>query len=148
MSPSEVNESNEGTVLRKLYGKQWLNRELPKKRSKKKKLSVGDLVRISRVKGIFEKGYMGNWTIEIFKIKEVIDARPYTLYKLEDLAGVLIEGSFYDHELQLITKDLDGYFNIEKTLHKRTVKGKKLLFVKWEGYPASMNSWVEDVKDL
>jgi hypothetical protein len=48
----------------------------------------------------------------------------------------------------VIRKDLDGYFNIEKILHKRTVKGKKLLFVKWEGYPASMNSWVEDVKDL
>jgi hypothetical protein len=123
MSPSEVNESNEGAVLRRLYGKQWVSRESPQKR-KKKTLSVGDLVRISKVKGVFEKGYMGNWTIEIFKIKKVIDARPYTLYKLEDLAGVLIEGSFYDHELQVIRKDLDGYFNIEKILHKRTIKGK------------------------
>lgn len=158
LAPSEVNESNEGLVLRNLYGKQWSNSKQKssiatkkkKKKNTKSSLRVGDLVRISKVKGTFEKGYMGNWTVEIFKINKIIDSRPYTLYKLEDLSGELIDGSFYDHEVQPITKNLDGFWNVEKILKERTVRRRKQYFVKWEGYPASMNSWVDeaDIKPL
>ena len=48
------------------------------------KFKVGDNVRISQKKSMFEKGYSPRWTEEIFKIYEVQMTRPVT-YKLEDL---------------------------------------------------------------
>lgn len=143
-APSEVTIQNEGEVLRTLYGKEWS--EIGKSEGKvtKPKHKVGDFVRISRVKGIFKKGYIGNWTEEIFVVEEVIHARPNVLYKLKDLSGEIIEGSFYQHEIQEVDKDLDGFWKIEKILKSRKVRGQKEHFVKWEGYPDSMNSWVKD----
>ncbi|KAK3924827.1 Putative uncharacterized transposon-derived protein [Frankliniella fusca] len=65
---------------------------------KKPKFNVGDYVRISREKQVFEKGYTWNWSEEIFKIVQVI---PYAVpvYRLEDLDKDPIEGTFYEMEL-------------------------------------------------
>ena len=41
-------------------------------------LNVNDSVRISAYKGIFDKGYKKNWTMEIFKIDKVQDTKPIT----------------------------------------------------------------------
>ena len=46
-------------------------------------LSVGDHVCISAYKGIFDKEYKKNWTIEIFTINKVQDTKPIT-YLLKD----------------------------------------------------------------
>ena len=42
------------------------------------KLRVGDQVRISKYKNTFVKGYTANWSAEIFVIKEVKNAVPWT----------------------------------------------------------------------
>ena len=42
------------------------------------KFKVGDRVRISKFKNIFAKGYMPNWSEEIFIIKKMKDAVPWT----------------------------------------------------------------------
>ena len=65
----------------------------------KPKFKVGNRVRIFKFKNKFEKGYKGYWTKEIFKIKEVKNTIPIT-YRLEDLDGEKILGSFYNNELQ------------------------------------------------
>jgi len=44
---------------------------------------VGDSVRVSKYKTIFEKSYMPNWTTEMFKIVKVQRTNPIT-YLLED----------------------------------------------------------------
>ena len=49
----------------------------------KPKLKVGDRVRISKKKTIFEKGYTPNWTEEVFEITHVQDTTPVT-YKIKD----------------------------------------------------------------
>ena len=41
-------------------------------------LNVNDSVRISAYKGIFDKGYKKNWTMEIFTIDKVQDTKPIT----------------------------------------------------------------------
>ena len=142
MAPSEVNTSNEGLILRRLYGKAW------SARTKRLSLKKGDLVRISGVKGVFKKGYMGNWTEEIFVVDRVIVGKPYNLLKLKDFDNHVIEGSFYEYEVQLVRKDLGGYWKVEKVLKERKYHGKKQYYVKWLGYPDSMNSWVDDIKSL
>ena len=63
------------------------------------KFKQGDRVRIFKYKNIFEKGYEGYWSKEIFKIKEVQNTTPIT-YKIQDLNGETIHGSFNSNELQ------------------------------------------------
>ena len=59
MAPSEVNSTNQEIVWQRMYGHEGGG--TPKYR-------VGDQVRISKAKRHFEKGYMANWTEELFTI--------------------------------------------------------------------------------
>ena len=63
---------------------------------------LGDKVRISRVKRVFEKGYLPNWSYEVFTVvgrRIPYDGDPVT-YTLEDGLGERIKGSFYEEEMQ------------------------------------------------
>ena len=73
------------------------------------KFDIGDKVRISKRKRTLEKGYTPNWTEELFVIDQQLDTSPVT-YKLKDLKGENIEGSFYERELQ---KSSQQMFRIE-----------------------------------
>ena len=66
---------------------------------KNSRFIVGDRVRISRYNNIFAKGYIPNWSKEIFIVDKINDTVPYT-YNLKDLNDEEIIGSFYDKELQ------------------------------------------------
>ena len=71
------------------------------------KFKVGNHVRISKYKNIFAKGYMPNWSEEIFIIKKIKNTVPWT-YVINDLNGEEIIGTFYEKELQkLIKKNLE-----------------------------------------
>ena len=71
------------------------------------KFKVGDHVRISKCKNIFAKGYTPNWSEEIFVIKKIKNAVPWT-YVINDLNGEEITGKFYEKELQkIINKNLE-----------------------------------------
>jgi hypothetical protein len=66
---------------------------------KKPKFKVGDRIRIFKWKSLFEKGYTGYYTEEIFKVSEILYTTPIT-YKIKDLDGEEVIGSFYTEELQ------------------------------------------------
>ena len=106
------------------------------KESNKKdpKFKVGHHVRISRYKNIFAKGYVPNWSEEMFVIKKVKNTVPLT-YAISDLNGEEIIGRIYEKEMQ---KTNQKEFRIEKILKR---KGDKL-YVKWKGYDNSFNSWI------
>ena len=103
--------------------------------NKDPKFKVDDLVRISKYKNIFAKGYMPNWSEEVFVIKKVKNTVPWT-YVINDLNGEEITGTFYEKELQKTNQE---EFRIEKVIRR---KGDKL-YVKWEGYNNSFNSWID-----
>ena len=63
------------------------------------KFKVGDNVRISKHKNAFAKGYTPNWSEEVFVIKKVKNALPWT-YVMSDLNGEEIAGTFYENELE------------------------------------------------
>ncbi|TWW71192.1 hypothetical protein D4764_17G0006750 [Takifugu flavidus] len=65
----------------------------------------GDLVRISKLRGVFDKKYEQSFTNEVFTVSERIPRDP-PVYKLKDYDGEPIQGSFYEPELQ---KE-DAYF--------------------------------------
>ena len=87
------------------------------------------IVRISKYKNIFAKGYTQNWSEEIFIIIKIKNTVPWT-YVISDLNGERIDGIFYEKELQ---KTNQQEFIIEKILKR---KGDKL-YVKWKGYDNS-----------
>ena len=106
---------------------------------KNPRFKVGDHVRISKYKNIFAKGYMPNWSEEIFVIKKIKNTVPWT-YVINDLNGKEIIGTFYEKELQGTNQQ---EYRIEEIIKK---KGNKL-YVKWKGYNNSFNSWI-DKKDI
>ena len=69
-------------------------------------------------------------------------------FKLKDYNDEEIEGSFYLPEIQRV--DVPPDYEIEEILEQKRVRGRMKYFVKWLGYPASMNSWVDqdDVRQL
>ena len=101
--------------------------------NKDPKFKVGDRVRISKYKNTFAKGYMPNWSEEVFVIKKVKNIVPWT-YVIDDLNGEEITGTFYEKESQKTNQE---EFRIEKVIKK----GNKI-YVKWKGYKNSFNSWI------
>ena len=132
MKPSQVNKSNKHIVLEKLRtSKMSIN---------KPKFSIGDTVRMSRKKQLFEKGYKPNWSEELFVITSMKNTVP-RVYTLKDLAGQPIKGTFYRQELQK-TK-IPDYARIEKVLQKKMINNEEWLRVKWSGYDNRFNSWIK-----
>ena len=80
--------------------------------NKDPKFKVGDHVRISKYKNIFAKGYMPNWSEEVFVIKKVKNTIPWT-YGINDLNGEEIIGTFHEKELQKTSQE---EFRIEKVI--------------------------------
>ena len=62
---------------------------------KDSKLSIGDNVRISRYKNIFAKGYIPNWSEEVFAISKIKSTVPWA-YVISDLNGEEVIGTFYE----------------------------------------------------
>ena len=99
---------------------------------------VGDRVRISHARRPFKKGYLPQWTEEVFEVTRVFqDSIGPTTYKLKELDGTLITGTFYQEELQKVHVDDDTVWRIEKVLKRR---GNRL-YVQWKGWPKKYNSW-------
>ena len=96
------------------------------------KFKVGDRVRISKCKNIFAKGYMPNWSEEVFVIKKVKNTVPWT-YVINHLNGEEIMGTFYEKELQKTNQE---EFRNEKVIKRNGDK----TYVKWKGYDNSFNS--------
>ena len=118
-----------------------------KDRSKKYKYNLNSHVRISKTRRTFKKGYLPNWTEEIFTIASR-EKKVKPVYTLKDYNNNIIEGKFYEEELQQV--DLPNEFRIEKIIKKKRQGNRTLYFVKWQGYDDSFNSWVsaEDLKTL
>lgn len=106
----------------------------------KAKFDVGDSVRISTHKGVFTKGYLPNWSAEIFTIVGINGTRPQT-YILKDYTGEKISGCFYPEEISKTTYPND--YLVEKIVRR---KGDRI-FVKWLGFDGTHNSWIK-AKDL
>lgn len=128
--PVDVNTKNEKQILNDVYDR------LKTIDPKKPKFKVGDAVRVSKYRNVFDKSYTPNWSTEIFEVDKMQTTNPRT-YLLRDSRGELIRGGFYDYELQKV-KHKDVYL-VEKVLRKK----KNQLYVKWLGLDKSHNSWIK-----
>lgn len=130
MKPNQVNKRNEQQLLNTVY-----NYRHTITNTHKPKFQIGDPVRLSKYKNLFDKGYTPNWTTEIFKIRKIVYTVPIT-YLIESLSGEEILGTVYAEELQL-AKHSDLYL-VERIIRKRGDK----CYVKWLGFDSSHNSWI------
>ena len=134
-SPLRVTIHNEDKIRRRLYK--------PKKLPLKWRYKVGETVRILQGKRAFKKGYLPNWTEEIFTIDALYPSDP-TTYILRDYNGERIKGKFYEAEIQKIDKRNDT-FTVDRVLKTRRRSGKTEYLVSWRGYPEKFNSWTSDI---
>ena len=121
MKPALVNKENEDKVWHTLYDNTNSIME-----PIKYKFKVGDQVRISKIKRKFEKGYLPNFSKEIFTVSKTVPRNP-AVYTLKDYDGEELKGTFYDKELQKVIKH-DDMYEVEKILKKRG-KGKNIQYL-------------------
>ena len=131
MKPIQVNKLNENYIKENIYSYNKTN--------KIAKFKLNDLVRISlKRRDIFDKPSSNiKWSEELFKIHSINRSNVIT-YKIKDLNDNIIEGNFYERELQK-TKNNSQVYIIEKIIRKN----KNKYLVKWRGYSDEFNSYVD-----
>lgn len=156
MKPNDVNSHNEQHLRNSVYNYQRLvpsaraastatlvsssssSRPQKKLLRRSAKFKVGDHVRLSKYRTVFEKGYTPNWTAEIFRIRKVQYSTDPITYLLADYQNREIKGSVYAEELQPVQQP-DVYL-VEKIIRRRNGKA----YVKWLGFGPEHNSWTSE----
>lgn len=141
MKPIEVNSRNEQRLLDTVYNYGRAVSAGKRGKGRLASFKVGDHVRLSKFRTVFERGYTPNWTTEIFTIRKVLYNTDPITYLLKDYQDREIKGAVYAEELQAV-KNPKVYL-IEKILKRE--KGK--VYVKWLGFGPEHNSWISK-KDL
>jgi transposase InsO family protein len=151
-TPISVNKDNEDEMrlqqylLKNKQTKPRIKKENQKLKVKAYSFKLGDSVRISMIKGKFDREYDQRWSTETFNVSRRFRREQIPIYEIKDWEGDLVEGTFYAKELQkVIIKDNEEYI-VEKILKKEGVN----VYVKWKGWPSKFNTWMrsEDVKKL
>ena len=145
MAPADVKAENSEAVFyrqdvptEKQIKKMWKKTDLGG--SDSEVIVPGDRVRMLRTKGPFDKGYEGHWREEVVNVAKKLGNRGF---ELKDDTGEEIKGVFYPEEVQKVSKSrYDNTYLIDKVLRYKTVKGKRLAFVRWKGYSDKFNEWI------
>lgn len=147
LSPTDVNKDNEAIVWDFMYNR---NQNDPPALKQELKFKIGDLVRLAYNKYTFQRDYQQKWTSEIFKVAERFISQGTRNYRVDDFAGDAVIGSFYEQELQGVSKDEDALWIVEHILRKRKRGGTEEYLVKYEGWPDKFNSWVrkDDIRNI
>jgi Integrase core domain len=98
MSPAEAisDLKNEKIIFLRLYSKKvgWP--------TEPNSLKLGEKLRISHYKTVFRKGFLENFSEELFTLKKVIPRdNKINLLQLEDSDGEVIKGLFYPREVRI-----------------------------------------------
>lgn len=133
MKPIEVNHDNEQELLNTVY--KYDRVYSPRRMAK---FRVGDHVRLSKRRAVFDKSYTPNWSTAVFTVRKIqYNTDPIT-YLLKSYYNEDILGSVYEEELQHVMNPNE--YLIEKILRRRD----GLVRVKWLGFDDRFNSWVEE----
>lgn len=147
MKPADVKQDNEEQVRLATYFAQHSNNQKQVKPPKRRpfKFKINQYVRVSYLKGTFTRAYDETYSGEIFQVSKRYYRGNLPVYRLTDLEGTEIQGTWYESEmLPLKDVDLDKMsFKIDKVLKRRGKGRNKEYFVKWKYYPNKFNSWVK-----
>ena len=109
--PININKSNEKYIKNTIY-KYNITNKIPK-------FKINDVVRISlKRRELFDKPNSNiKWSEELFKIHSINKSNVIT-YKIIDMNNEIIQGIFYEKELQLSKMKEAGLYIIEKIIRK------------------------------
>jgi hypothetical protein len=149
MPPSQVNNQNEMELweMQQNKGPQKVTQ-----RDEHPVLQVGDSVRVSHIKKVFNKGYLPGWSDQVYTVSRVIRTPKIAVqfsgpvqYIIRDFNGENLRGSFYGFELQKI--EPPERFRVQEVLRQRVRArdGVMEYFVRWMGYGEEFDSWVTDI---
>ena len=129
--PININLSNEKYIKNTIYKHNVAN--------KISKFKINDIVRISlKRRELFDKPSDNiKRSEELFEIHSINKSNVIT-YKITDMNNEIIQGIFYEKELQLSKMKEDGFYIIEKIIRK---VGDRYL-IKWRNYSNEFNSWI------
>lgn len=138
MSPLEAEQLENQEKLKSIYKKKYAIAEDNRKEPKYK---VGDSVRLWIKRTSFWRGYYEDFTREYFIIDQVLSNLPVPRYKIKDIMGEEIEGTFFEDELLLFSAPSDMKYEIEKVVQTRGSGRNKQFLVKYVGWPDKFNEW-------
>lgn len=138
MSPSEAElPENQQTLLRRA------ERYYRTFKFKKPTFKKNDQVRILGLRNKYKRGYYQNFSDEIFTVHDVLLNLPTPRYILKEWNGDIVQdGTFFPNELSKVLTREDRTWNIDQVLKTKGKGRSKMLFVSWQGYPATYNSWI------
>ena len=136
MAPNSVNESNVHQVLHTSYE----NRARVHRRKPGAKLRPGDFVRVRKHRKTFDKGYLPSaWSDRYYVIDGVLSRQP-PLYRIRDgWDATLVEGSFYESELQKLPSE-PSVFRVEKIVERKPGMVK----VRFIDYDKQDDMWIAE----
>ena len=111
-APPEMTHPHEKDMWKTLYGPRLTSQRKPTPQFR-----VGDRVRISQARRPFKKGYLPQWTEEVFEVRRmVVESIGPVTYKLKELDGTHVDDN--------------------------TVWRIENVYVQWKGWPKKYNSWI------
>ncbi|XP_070537234.1 uncharacterized protein [Ptychodera flava] len=121
MKPIDVTEENDWQAFYTLYGPEMAAAGATPE------FKPGERVRITKYKSTFRKGYLPNWTEEIFIVTKVVYAAGLgtpPIYKIKDLNGEEILSTFYSDELQSVPGRAGGteLYRVERILKTKKIE--------------------------
>ena len=148
--PATVTKQNESEVRIDEYQR----RRKPKNDSghprQEIKFKVGDKVRVSLAKEVFDREYSQRWSGEIFTVASVKRRETIPVYKLKDWFGEPVNGTYYTQELQKVDVTDRTIFKVEKEEGRRLVGGREQVLIKWKYWPKKFNTWewADQIKEI
>ena len=142
LSPNEAELHDNIDIIRNLQMERR-NETILKGRKMKPKFKVGDKVRIYLEKKTFDRSYHQKFSLELFKVVEILHRMPVPTYTLQSMNNNdIIVGGFYANELQLVSGEV---YRIEKIVGRPRIRnGIRQVLVKWQGFDEQHNSWIPE----
>lgn len=111
------------------------------KQQPKQKYKIGQFVRISRISTTpFIKNFDNNWSDEVFQITEINTRQSPVMYVIRDEDENIIQGKFYEQELQVLPEK-PSIYRIKSILKTKGRGQYKQYLVEWHGY--STPTWIQ-----
>ncbi|XP_053400449.1 uncharacterized protein LOC128557267 [Mercenaria mercenaria] len=143
--PIDITTENEGESRLQQYLLRTKGGKTKLIKRKSYKFKIGQTVRVSHVKSVFDREYSQKWTGEIFKIKTRFKREGVPVYTIADWDNNdQVDGTFYEQELQAVNVDETTEYHVEKILKKRVRNKQRQVLVRWLHWPAKYDSWIPE----
>lgn len=102
---------------------------------------IGDAVYVPHARLALEKESDRQFRFQIYYIAHILtERRPY-LFRLRDEHGKKVPRLYYAVELRKVTKRPET-FPVQKILARKTVRGRRMLKVRWLDHGPSFDEWI------